>query len=76
MSGSGIDVYDVMSLDVFFPAGHVCCDLCPILETYARKQCRMTGEYLIDTRCVGLRCPLIENNEKKEQMYSKKEKST
>lgn len=55
---NGCTEYDAMSLTVYFPAGHVCCDLCPALETYARKQCRMTGEYLMDTRVTGLRCPL------------------
>lgn len=42
-----------------FPNDQVCCDLCPCLETYARKQCRLTGEYLLDTKfTIGLRCPL------------------
>lgn len=37
----------------------MCCDLCPCMETYARKQCRLTGEYLLDTRAtVGYECPL------------------
>lgn len=43
---------------IYFPDGHICCDLCPCLETYARKQCRLTGEYLLDTRIVGFNCPL------------------
>ena len=51
--------YTEASAKIFFPEGHVCCDLCPILETYARKQCRLTGEYLLDTRVtVGYLCPL------------------
>ena len=36
----------------------MCCDLCPLLETYARRQCRRTGEYILDTRGVGYECPL------------------
>jgi hypothetical protein len=28
------------------------------METYARKQCRLTGEYLADTRTIGYMCPL------------------
>lgn len=56
---SGITRYEKATLEVFFPEGHVCCDLCPALETYARKQCRRTGEYLLDTRAtVGYWCPL------------------
>ena len=41
-----------------FPADCVGCDFCPCLETYARKQCRLTGEYLADTRTIGYMCPL------------------
>ena len=56
---SGITRYKKATLEVFFPDDHVCCDLCPALETYARKQCRRTGEYLLDTRVtVGYWCPL------------------
>lgn len=50
--------YTEAQISIFFPEGHVCCDLCPLLETYARKQCRRTGEYLLDTRGVGFECPL------------------
>ena len=50
--------YDTAIVVVHFPAGHVCCDLCPLMETYARKQCRRTGEYLLDTKTIGLDCPL------------------
>ena len=50
--------YTEAQVSIFFPEGHVCCDLCPLLETYARKQCRKTGEYLVDTRGVGFNCPL------------------
>lgn len=51
--------YVEATASIYFPEGHVCCDLCPLLETYARKQCRRTGEYLLDTRVtVGYECPL------------------
>lgn len=36
----------------------VCCKGCPCLETYARKQCRLTGEYLADGYLRGGFCPL------------------
>lgn len=39
--------------------GPIRCDNCPLMETYARKQCRMTAEYLADTRRPGYICPLI-----------------
>ena len=51
--------YERATASSYFPEGHVCCDLCPCMETYARKQCRLTGEYLLDTRAtVGYECPL------------------
>lgn len=56
---NGCQNYTEATVQIFFPEGHVCCDLCPLLETYARKQCRMTGEYLGDTRGRGYWCPLI-----------------
>jgi len=61
----GTMIYQRTAVDIFFPDGHVCCDLCPLLETYARKQCRRTGEYILDSRTVGLSCPLrmIERSE-------------
>lgn len=56
---SGVSWYTEAQVSVFFPEGHVCCDLCPLMETYARKQCRRTGEYLLDTRTTtGFECPL------------------
>ena len=50
--------YTEAQVTIYFPEGNVCCDLCPLLETYARKQCRKTGEYLVDTRITGYECPL------------------
>lgn len=58
MMGDAILQYSRASVRIYFPEGHVCCDLCPLLETYARKQCRRTGEYLLDTRTIGFECPL------------------
>ena len=56
---AGVKWYTEASVNIFFPEGHVCCDLCPLMETYSRKQCRRTGEYLLDTRAtVGYECPL------------------
>ena len=37
----------------------VCCDRCPCCETYARKQCRLTGCYIMDGRTVNCFCPLV-----------------
>lgn len=58
MSQNGVTRYQRAVTDIYFPEGHVCCDLCPLLETYARKQCRRTGEYIFDSRATGLSCPL------------------
>lgn len=55
---SGVKYYTKGTVDVFFPENRVCCEYCPLLETYARKQCRRTGEYLVDTRTIGYECPL------------------
>ncbi len=56
---NGVEWYTHATADIYFPEGRVCCELCPMLETYARKQCRMTGEYLIDQKnMMGFRCPL------------------
>ena len=43
---------------IYFADEHIACDYCPCLETYSRKQCRLTGEYLLDTRTIGYNCPL------------------
>ena len=59
MGMNGTKWYTEATVPIYFPEGHVCCDMCPLLETYARKQCRRTGEYLLDTRAtVGYMCPL------------------
>lgn len=59
MGMNGVKWYTEATAAIYFPEGHVCCDMCPLLETYARKQCRRTGEYLLDTRAtVGYMCPL------------------
>lgn len=60
-NSEGVTAYTQTTVHLYFPEGHVCCDLCPLLETYARKQCRRTGEYLLDTRVQGFYCPLIIN---------------
>lgn len=58
-TSNGVQWYTEATAKIFFPTDHVCCDLCPLMETYARKQCRRTGEYLLDTRAtVGYECPL------------------
>lgn len=56
--GNACTVYRKVTVDIFFPDGHVCCGLCPMLETYSRLQCRRTGEYLMDSKGLGFYCPL------------------
>ena len=60
--------YTEAQAKIFFPENKVCCEFCPIMETYARKQCRLTGEYLADTRTIEYMCPLkfIEKQEENE----------
>ena len=55
---SGVKYYTKATVEIFFPENKVCCEYCPLMETYARKQCRRTGEYLADTRTIGYYCPL------------------
>lgn len=58
MFNRSVTKYTVSTAVIYFPEGYERCDMCPLLETYARKQCRMTGEYLADTRTIGYQCPL------------------
>lgn len=55
---SGVSYYTKATVEVFFPENKISCQFCPMLETYARNQCRRTGEYLVDTRTIGYDCPL------------------
>lgn len=65
---NGVSWYTEAQAKIFFPEGQVSCRYCPILETYSRNQCRLTGEYLADTRTIGYMCPLkfIEKQEANE----------
>ena len=51
--------YITRTVDIHFTGDAICCARCPLLETYARKQCRKTAEYIVDDRTVGGWCPLI-----------------
>lgn len=50
--------YTLSRARIYFADEHIACDYCPCLETYSRKQYRLTGEYLLDTRTIGYNCPL------------------
>lgn len=51
--------YIAVQAPIYFPADEgIQCKLCPCMETYARKQCRLTGEYLADGYLRGGLCPL------------------
>ena len=51
MSDNGVSRYIKTSVEIYFPEGHMACNLCPLLETYSRNQCRRTG-------IIGAHCPL------------------
>ena len=51
--------YEERWVNLTFPQGEVCCKYCALMETYARKQCRRTGEYLLNENDVGYWCPLL-----------------
>lgn len=55
---SGVKWYTEAQATIYFPEDQISCKYCPALETYARNQCRLTGEYLADTRTIGYNCPL------------------
>ena len=51
--------YVKRTVEITFSGETVCCARCPLMETYSRKQCRKTGEYITDDRAVGGWCPLV-----------------
>ena len=57
---NGCTEYVKATVTIYFEPEHMDCAHCPLLETYARKQCRRTGEYIVDDKTVGYWCPLIE----------------
>lgn len=59
MTEKSVLQYTRATANIYFEPEHVACNYCPMLETYARNQCRRTGEYIIDPRyTVGRYCPL------------------
>jgi hypothetical protein len=50
--------YTKRTVDINF-TGEVCCARCPLMETYSRKQCRASAEYIVDDRTIGGWCPLV-----------------
>ena len=55
---SGVAYYTTMTVEIHFPEDRVCCQYCPLLETYSRDQCRRTGEYILNIHTIGYDCPL------------------
>ena len=51
--------YSERWVNIFFTGDEVACRYCPLLETYARKQCRRTGEYIVNDNIPGYWCPLL-----------------
>lgn len=62
--------YEKRLIDIYFPPDRVCCALCPLMETYSRKQCRRTGEYIVDDRNPGYWCPLMDETGKRINYYN------
>lgn len=67
---NGCTEYNLTLAKIAFWDGPVRCETCPIMETYARKQCRLTGEYLVDTRVKGHLCPLIEIDKEDKETWA------
>lgn len=65
---SGITFYTRATVDINFPEDHVCCALCPLMQTYSRKQCMRTGELIADDRGIGYYCPLVFEDKEKDNV--------
>ena len=53
-----ISDYTVRYAKIVFSGDNVDCAHCPLLETYSRKMCRLTGIYIQDDRVADYFCPL------------------
>lgn len=54
--------YTKAIVDINFPEDRVCCQLCPLLQTYSRNQCMRTGELIPDIKGIGGWCPLVDQS--------------
>lgn len=43
-----------------FDPDYIDCKHCPLLETYSRENCRLTGELIPNNKCVGNFCPFLD----------------
>lgn len=62
MSDKECLTYTTKYARIHFTGETVTCMCCPCFETYARKQCRLTGEYIADGHLKGYWCPLLDKN--------------
>ena len=51
---NGCTKYELAVAKIAFWDGPIRCETCPCMEVYQRKQCRMTGEYLVIRGCMGI----------------------
>lgn len=58
VKSNGCQRYIKATITLNFPEGHVSCDMCPLMHGYERKYCARTGDYLYDSRGIGMNCPL------------------
>lgn len=54
------DEYFRTSVILCFDPDFIDCKHCPLLETYSRETCRLTGELIPNNKCVGNHCPFID----------------
>jgi hypothetical protein len=64
------DMYIHPVVEISFNPRAFDCAHCPMLETYARKQCRLTGEYVLIDTSIGTFCPLCLSKEDKEKILN------
>lgn len=58
MKKDNVYIPEEVRVSIFFEKDHICCAYCPFYETYSRKQCRLTGEYLLSEYGRGYYCRL------------------
>ena len=54
----GIDGITEAEATIYFAKGEECCRFCPLLQTYSRNQCMLTGELIVEPKARGYHCPL------------------
>lgn len=52
--------YFKTNVQLCFDPDYIDCKHCPLLITYSRETCGLTGELITNDRCVGNFCPFLD----------------